>query len=576
MASDNPFEEYRIKPAVPSGINTSNPFAEWAPKQDGASNAAPGPTWGETAADVAKSGGIGLVRGAIGTVGGFGDIGHILGDARDRYIANPINRALGLPEVDLDKPDPALKIGSGAITSAIENHTGQFYAPRTTVGRYTETAGELAPALFGGGEGLMSRLVTRVAAPAIASETAGELTEGTAAEPWARMAGALMSPAILAMGRRAITPLPASAERSALVDVLRQEGIQPTAGQATGSRPLMWMESALGDMPGAGGGANRAMEEQRGAFTQAALRRVGENADRASPEVIDRAFSRIGNDFQSVGQRNHMVPDTQLVQDLRDARNEYQSMVGPHARAPVVDDTIADIAAQAQRNGGVLPGDAYNAMTSRLARLARQTEDPQLQAALYGTRDALDGAMERSLQASGNTADLARLQNARREYRNLMVIEKAATGVGSNTGEGVLLSPARVRNAVVQQDRRGYARGNGDFSELARAADAIMKPLPQSGTAPRQYVQHLMSAVPAVVSAGIGGATAGLPGMVAGAAAPGLTSRILMSRPVQSYLGNQALLPGQGGPRSLGASPLARAYLSYESAKAHEDRPPLQ
>lgn len=90
---------------------------------------------------------------------------------------------------------------------------------------------------------------------------------------------------------------------------------------------------------------------------------------------------------------------------------------------------------------------------------------------------------------------------------------------------------------MVQQDRRGYARGRGDFSDLARAAEAIMKPLPQSGTAPRQYVNKLIS----LLSVGIGGATAGLPGAVAGVAAPAVGWRVLMSRPVQAYLGNQAL-----------------------------------
>jgi hypothetical protein len=141
--------------------------------------------------DVAKSGGIGVAKGAVGLAGSFGDVGHLLGTARDKYIANPINRALGLQEVDLDKPDPALKIGSQAIQSAIESKTGKFYEPQTVAGQYAQTAGEFAPALLGGGEGLLSKLATRVAAPAVASETAGQVTKGTALEPYARIGGAI-------------------------------------------------------------------------------------------------------------------------------------------------------------------------------------------------------------------------------------------------------------------------------------------------------------------------------------------------------------------------------------------------
>jgi hypothetical protein len=37
------------------------------------------------------------------------------------------------------------------------------------------------------------------------------------------------------------------------------------------------------------------------------------------------------------------------------------------------------------------------------------------------------------------------------------------------------------------------------------------------------------------------GATAGLPGAMAGIAAPAVAGRVLMSRPVQAYLGNQLL-----------------------------------
>lgn len=513
-------------------------------------------------ADVAKSGGVGLAKGAIGLAGSVGDLSD-LGAKGLEHASNYISDKLGIERYK--RPDAPSVLNniptSASLTKNIEDAAGsKLYSPKTTAGGYAETAGEFVPAVLGGGEGLLSKLATRVAAPAIASETAGQISKGSEAEPYARFAGALMSPAMLAIGRRAVTPLPASAERTNLANTLRGEGVDLTAGQATGNKPLQWAESVLGDMPFAGGRPAQTMQRQGEQFTGAALRRVGENAERATPEVINNAFDRIGNQFETIGARNHVAPDAQFVQDLRIARDEYHNLVGPHARAPVVDNTITDIVDQMRRNGGVLNGDQYNAMTSRLGRQARAAKaDPQLQSTLQGLKESLDDAFERTLQRTGNAADHAALREARNQYRNLMVVEKAATGAGSANAEG-LISPSGLRNAVVQQNRRSYARGRGDFADLARSGEALLKPLPNSGTAPRQNLQHVLT----ILGGTAGGAAGGFPGIAAGIAAPAAGGRVLMSRPVQAYLGNQVALPGA---REALPTSLSRALVASKASQ---------
>jgi hypothetical protein len=73
-----------------------------------------------------------------------------------------------------------------------------------------------------------------------------------------------------------------------------------------------------------------------------------------------------------------------------------------------------------------------------------------------------------------------------------------------------------------------------------------MKPLPQSGTAPRAY----MTSLPASIGAMIAGAATGSPLVTLGGAVsalgPPIGGRLLMSRPVQRYLGNRALPPPTG------------------------------
>ena len=569
-AAVNPFEEFRQKPATnpirvsaPDGSIVHFPAGTSEETINGAMRKAYlSGTFGGTPAappsvadDVAKSGGIGLVKGALGLAGMPGLASDFLARASQR-VSNFAADKMGMdrgPQVGetlLPTPD--------SLQKRVEGVTGDFYKPKTVAGEYAQTAGEFAPALVGGPETLAAKLFSRVAVPAVASEAAGQATKGTAAEPYARAAAAFLSPVATSTARRLVTPIPASAERTALANTLTNEGVDLTAGQRTGSKPLQWAESTLGDMPGSGGPASRIQENQAEQFTAAALRRVGETADRASPDVIDNAFRRIGGQFDAIGARNRLVPDPQLGNDLAAVQARYTRMVGPNARVPAVYNTIADIADQVGQNGGHLGGDQYVAMRSQLGADARAARnDPYLQEALHGHQAALDDAFERTLQASGNTADIAALREARNQYRNMMVLEKAASGAGSATAEG-LVSPSQLRNATVGQNRRAYARGQGDFADLARSGEAVMKPLPQSGTAPRQNIQNIMSILGSVA----GGATAGIPGAIAGIAAPAVAGRVLMSRPVQAYLGNQVLGPA-GGSRGMDA---VRAALLAASA----------
>lgn len=146
-----------------------------------------------TTGDVAKSAGIGLVKGAIGLAGTIPEISEAAHNAANKYLFDPLFNAATGPKQDGPEPVDINKTFSpSGIQKGIENYTGPLYEPKTTAGRYAETAGEFAPAAIGGPEALIPRLATRVAAPAVASETAGELTKGTAAEPYARLGGALL------------------------------------------------------------------------------------------------------------------------------------------------------------------------------------------------------------------------------------------------------------------------------------------------------------------------------------------------------------------------------------------------
>lgn len=489
-------------------------------------------------ADIAKSAGIGVAKGFVGLAGLPGDLAELGARGIDR-ATQYIGGKLG---VDVKpRQDRAPTYGSGDIQKAIEGQTGEFYKPKTTAGEYAQTVGEFAPGLIGGGGAgaLARRGVTQVMAPALASEAAGQYTKGTEGEPYARIAGAIGGAIAPSAVGRLVTPLPSTAARQRLVDVLADEGVTSlTAGQRTGRPALRYAESVLGDYPGAGSRASGAQQESQQQFTQAAMRRAGNGLPDATPEVLANNNARLGREFETLAARNNLTFDPQFVQDASQAIRNYER-VPPSQQRAIVEGYTNDIAQHMQQGG--MPGTYYQEMRSRLSRQSNglRQSDPTLSETLRDLRNSLDDAMVRSI----SPADHEAWQTARREYGAQKTIEKAASRAGEATAEGQIV-PANLRNAVASGNNRGaYARGEGQFSELARAGSGIMAPLPQSGTAPRALVTGLTSGLGGALGVLHGGAPEAIGALTMGAATPAALGRALMSRPVQGYLGNQVATP---------------------------------
>lgn len=444
-------------------------------------------------------------------------------DAEAHPVANMAGMATGGLAGGVGLAKSGLSFGSNAINA------GQGLL---RVGGASALDGALMGAAqgFGNGEGGFSDRATSAGKGAVMGGVLG------GAAPLAIAGGS-------AAVRRVVSPFASNPERQAMADVLRREGIDLTAGQRTGSEGLRHAESEIG-----GRTAMNLTDRQGEQFTAAALRRAGIDANRATPDVINDGFERIGSQFDGLAARNRLVPDQQFAADLTDTMRNYNRMVNESARAPIVMDTVADLA-QANRNG--FDGDVYQALRSRLDSSARQSaKDPHLQEALYGLRNSLDEGMERSI-ASSNPSDLGAWREARNQYRNMLVLEKAATGAGENSAMGII-SPSQLRNATVTgHGRRNYARGRGDFAELSRAGEALMKPLPNSGTAGRLNARNIgagvLSTIGGIGGTSTGGPMAGLLGAMAGAAIPGAAGRIMMTGPMQNYLSNQ-LMQGAMSP----------------------------
>lgn len=144
---------------------------------------------GSSASGVAKSLGTGLAEGAIGLAGLPGDLYHMG------------LRALG------DNLTPESNYGSNAIKKGIEGYTGEFYKPQGRAEQLANTAGQFLPAVVGGPETMGAKLLTRVAAPAVASEAAGALTgDNPYAKAGGALAGAIAGPMAFNRAVRAMRP----------------------------------------------------------------------------------------------------------------------------------------------------------------------------------------------------------------------------------------------------------------------------------------------------------------------------------------------------------------------------------
>lgn len=171
--------------------------------------------------DMAKSGLSGMRSGVEGLAGMFGDTNKRSGD-----IAGWVAGKLGAgPEMQqavgsiASKLTPTAMLPSTAKIQGLTNSVmGEGYKPQTVAGEYANTIGEFLPGAMIGPGGL-GRKAAMAVIPAVASETAGQLTKGTGAEPYARFAGGLA-------GGVASAGLFPSAAKSAAVGAPTREAVK--------------------------------------------------------------------------------------------------------------------------------------------------------------------------------------------------------------------------------------------------------------------------------------------------------------------------------------------------------------
>jgi hypothetical protein len=562
MSNDAPWEAY----GSPTEAVSDEPWKAYAspPPQ-----AAVAPTVGY-AEDIAKGTAGGLGRGVAGTIGIGGTIGNLA-----RYGLS----AAGVPEGGIDyakrvlnRAAPMTRVFSGPdagqVQSAIEGVTGKFYEPQTIPGQYASTIAEFAPGALmpTGPAGSVARAIAaktlNTVAPAVTSETAGQLTKDTPYEPYARFAGGIGGGVA---GARLVSPIgPAEGAYARAVAALEKEGIPLTAGQRTGSKKLQWTESSAVDMPGIGGQAARLQAAPREALDRAVTQRIYDPAEltaRGVPEGVGLPDPRVAtagpqslSDAYTRLTQAPFVTNPQFQNRMTRAQAEYERLVMPHEQTSHIGATQNDIIDRLVAGQGRMAGDEYQSIRQQIGKRQRAADiNPQEKIALTEYKRALDEAYLAGLSPK----DAAALMQNNRRYALMKQIQPAVDTATET------LSPAKLAQTVRARRGAQYSAQQGDLDELARSAAIVMKPLPQSGTAPRLAAQ---SGGGGVIGTGLGALVGGPVGAAIGAGVgaigPLVAPYLATSRLGQAYLGNRALPQSM---RDVIAQTLAQQAISQPS-----------
>lgn len=385
-----------------------------------------------------------------------------------------------------------------------------------------------------------------------AGEAAGDSPYAPLAQIGAGMVGGMTPSAAMAFGRKVATPLKISnpPETQRLIDIAGKEGISLTPGTKSGSRPLQVAESVLSTLPFSSGPQRQVYAQTREQFNRAVLKKAGIDAPDASPEVLGKAFMGIGKEFDDLVDQTpplRVTPefDAKIKTVFYDNIFKLSRRLDANTKgifAGYVED-FDNLFKQAKAGGsGVIDPQSYKDIATDLRATIRETRDPALKRSLGVMQNALDDLLEQN----SSTKLKDQWADARNRYRNMLIVDTAAGGGTNATRVSGDIPFAGFKQAVDAADPTGFARGRGEYNDLARVGDLLAEKIPNSGTPERTFMQRILSdpggtLVNPAVAYGAAGltATVNAPLAAVGLATPKLVQKFINSPAGAKYILNQ-------------------------------------
>jgi hypothetical protein len=433
---------------------------------------------------------------------------------------------IGLLPTDMP-PSPVFSALSGAGlrsgASALTGGETEYKAPGR-VGQFISTGGEFMGGGLGGG---VKNALRFGLFPGLASETAGQTAEavglGETGQTISRLLGAVGG------GMLASRPgmFPGDDEAARMANVMREAGVDVSAGQARQSPTLMRMEGML-----------QATDQQLEDFTAATLRQLGSNAKVATPTNLMQIEKSIVKQMDDAVQGVSIIPNTSQAQAAVDVAADYVARVPAGQLTPRVRGIANEIRALAAAKKDV-PLSRLKTWRSDIGALT-VSPDAATREAAHAMRKLLDEMTDTTLTAAGRQSDIAALAKAREAYRDYIGVRDAASRAGAEAG---ILSPTAINQSMIRaQGREAYATGRSTpMTDFTRSAAATLRAAP--ATSPggvRSISEALPLALASMAGAGSYGAGLGPLGIglaaAGGALAPSMGQMAMRSPPIQAML----------------------------------------
>jgi hypothetical protein len=449
-------------------------------------DAKPAPAAGEDVysrvAGLAKAAGTGIAKGVIGAAGAIPMASDYLHAGANKYLFDPVFDAISGPPKstrslgDLVTGAPGRQpininelASPQSIEKGIESVAGEFHKPQNTAEHYAETIGSFLPSVAAGPGSLGTRLVMQAMVPGAASEAAGQLTKGSAAEPWARFGAAVLAPFAAGGGIRAVQKLyePAIGVNGYGANHLVRAMKADTPGAVEAELERLGPEATMADagpaMLAKAQGASLNSDEGRSIlFNFMKKRDQGTNARVMSD--IERALGPPEDPFTAT---KNIV--------------EHRSMVDSHNYPAVLE------AAPPIRTGPMMAelqdaiGNSANgsmeqkALQTLKSMLTREKKVPRIDP--YSGRQEFDNRGREIWDSVPVNQDRANvLHKVKTELDGVIEYDKPGLGVpaGALSNQQFAIKKFRHQlNELLEQQAPGYARANAVSAALAKRAEAV-------------------------------------------------------------------------------------------------------
>lgn len=335
---------------------------------------------------------------------------------------------------------------SEGIGNAIAAPFGGFYEPQTTAGKYAETIASFAPAAAVPGS--IAARVARVAVPGAASEAAGQATEGTWAEPYARVGGALLGGGVMPLARTAGRAAGGFANRAseAAFDVpLRnptqqaQRALRNSIAREGGPAPIT---GRLNDWA-ASGASDPSLIDVSGNATRRLVRSAAGTPEGEAQNIAQSYADRIGANLQ----------DRAVIQTRRLTPNEQRPA---NVVAEELETTQGNLAQEQYRTPYAQPAEVTREMVSAL-------QGPEGRGAINAAYAA--ARANRDQQAMAELSDLRKVAARQSGGQNpvtgrVQSLEQALGELSAGSLDRVRIAMRDTGAALAQNPRtRAIARG---------------------------------------------------------------------------------------------------------------------